>query len=600
MSITRPRRRDDHGATAILASFVALILFALAALAVDLGNGVSRKGDTQIQADFAALAGARQIPGDKTESDPSVIAAAEYVWENRPQDDRGSPWAGGPGAVADNLVDEDDSNGEVYFLPEGKFQVVSPRSLVNFGFTGVFSIFGGGVPSNVEVASDAIAQAGTPKGLSAFPLYVVQSSASGPTCDYGSQTLSDAPPPKDPPATVPALYAPSETNDSQLTGIAVEDNADAVASLPKDSTVGSITLSGDFENIIQVGFFSPDSPDSSPVTTPFGPYSEKKGSVSVAVPTSVTGTPGIWYARVFQGVGTKKPSAGDSKWSAALEAQAFSVDSAPPACSADPDGGNFGSVRLFRADSNDSAESNGWLARNAALGLESPLTLATWGGSPNGECSKDANAVISDKSANAETNCIETDTGFPATALIPGLLTGGSDYSGLLETGTSSPDPDGTGGCSRDNDENVMSVGDYDDLNDDLLTCFMREDTTQISTAANPGYSGSPLFETDIYDSPRFGWVPVFAETPEKGTKKYFIVDFRPTFISGQSITATKSSPGAIDDGNGIRVAEKGKDKFESLQVIFLNPESLPDGDVTTPWGPPLGPDLPTAVRLID
>ena len=133
---------------------------------------MGRKGDTQVQADFAALAGGEELPGIKTASDPVVAAVADYVWANRPRDDRSSEWADSVSAVASNLVDGNDENGEVHFPDAHKVTVVSPEAQVNFGFAGIFSIFGGDPMNKIDVSSDATAALGTPDGYGVWPLYV--------------------------------------------------------------------------------------------------------------------------------------------------------------------------------------------------------------------------------------------------------------------------------------------------------------------------------------------------------------------------------------------------------------------------------------------
>jgi hypothetical protein len=79
-----------------------------------------------------------------------------------------------------------------------------------------------------------------------------------------------------------------------------------------------------------------------------------------------------------------------------------------------------------------------------------------------------------------------------------------------------------------------------------------------------------------IYDSPRFGYVPVLPVQPANGgSKKYQIIDFRACFITDQPASAVKGDPpntgnGIVTDTNGIR----------SIEVIFLNPDALPNPPV--------------------
>ncbi|MDN4172852.1 hypothetical protein QWY28_07875 [Nocardioides sp. SOB77] len=74
----RRRRRDERGAAAIIAAATALVLFAVAALAVDVGNTWARRGDLQQQADKAALFAAQYLPATNATSRKRVARAVAY------------------------------------------------------------------------------------------------------------------------------------------------------------------------------------------------------------------------------------------------------------------------------------------------------------------------------------------------------------------------------------------------------------------------------------------------------------------------------------------------------------------------------------------
>ena len=595
--------RSERGASAVVATLIALVLFGLAALTVDLGNAVARKGDTQIQADFAALAGAKELPGEKTATDPSVVAVADYIWSNSPQDDRSAAWAGSATAVAQNLVDGNDSNGEVYFPETSKLQVISPLAQVNFALAGVFSVFGGGVTNQIDVGSDATVLAGTPKGYGVLPMYVAAPTPGNPGCDYGIQTLTDPPGGQVVPPTVPTLYADTDTNNTDLDDITVYDSGVPVTTLLKDTTTGSIRLQGDFDDAIKVGFFRSDNASTPPVeveqaswTDPAGltvPYDKNNGFLSVPVPPSVTAVEKLWYVRVYQG-GTSGGNA--NKWSDRTEAQPVSVGDAPYECIGGSQDGNFGTLKMPR-----STMTSTWIPRNIAYGLEAPLSLAIMPGSPPPYmCSSATPGAVISTASNRKpgTNCLDTDTGMTENDATEGFITGPGSNDGLLATGSSSADPDGTGGCSRAGNTSAFSVNGRQ-LNDDLLTCFLIDETTQLGDVARRNYSGEPKFHPDIYNSPRFSWVPVFQrETLQGGSNKYSIIDFRPAFIADQPMTATKGN-NAVNSGteNGLGFHSN---KLRTLKVIFLNVDALPDGDAATPIGPNLGPNFPIVTRLID
>ena len=609
------RRDEEAGALAIFTALVALLLFCFAALAVDLGNAVARKGDTQIQADFAALAGAEHLPATKVASDPTVAAVADYVWANRPRDDRATDWAGGVSAVADNLVDADDANGEIYFPEEGRVRVISPYAQVNFGFAGVFSMFGDTTVSDIDVTSEATAALGTPDGYGVWPMYVAAPTPGNVGCDYGLQTLTDPPNGHSVPPSVPTLYADPDVNDNKLTSITVYDGGVQTGSINLNSTTGQVRIYGDYKNALRVGFFRADDPSIAPIVVnrsewhdppPDGSgamFTQNNASILVSVPTSVTAVDKLWYVRAYQG------GAGSTadKWSARPEAQPLSIGDAPFECVGGTQAGNFGTLKLPRSSSNASG-GNGWIARNIALGLEAPLTLTTFPADPvPWTCDGHPDAVLSTSSTDRKpgTNCLDTDTGLTDGTATPGFISGyggpGTPYKALLDTGTSSADPDGSGGCSPTGDTSALSLGGKS-LNNDVLTCFLTDTTTTLGDVARRNYTGGPKFDPAIYNSPRFGWVPVFAqETESGGSGHYSVVTYRPVFLTDQPMTATKANNTVNSSTqNGLGVTTTGTLKLHTIKVVFLNPGALPDGDATTPMGPLLDDDLPKVIRLID
>ena len=94
----------------------------------------------------------------------------------------------------------------------------------------------------------------------------------------------------------------------------------------------------------------------------------------------------------------------------------------------------------------------------------------------------------------------------------------------------------------------------------------------------DPDYAESdpPLLSREIFDSPRFFYVPVFAIQPAfGGSNRYSIIDFRPAFITDELVapSTTKGVHTASDD-NGIVFHSN---KIEQLDVIFFNVNTLPN-----------------------
>lgn len=71
-----PRRRDQRGATAILAALVMVVLFAFAAMAVDIATQVTQKQDLRDTLDAAAHAGAFELPGNSADAVAEARAMA--------------------------------------------------------------------------------------------------------------------------------------------------------------------------------------------------------------------------------------------------------------------------------------------------------------------------------------------------------------------------------------------------------------------------------------------------------------------------------------------------------------------------------------------
>jgi hypothetical protein len=394
-----------------------------------------------------------------------------------------------------------------------------------------------------------------------------------------------------------------------LDALTLTVDGNPATTVPIGSTTARITLDGRFKDATRVGFFRADDSTLAPAAVdriswvaPTGatPYTQNNGSVTVTVPSSVAGDGVLWYVRVFQGLTV-------NKWSARSEALPLSVGDAPYECVGGSASGNFGTIKLPRSDSSNTQNDSGWIPRNIAVGLQSPLSMDVFPGNPPPPLCTNftSDRVYSTASSLLPyTNCVDTDTGLTSNTATPGFISGKpSAYDGLLDSGSSTADPDGSGGCSRVGDTNTVGLlGTPVEVNDDLLTCFMTDTTTEIGDVARRNYAGDAKFDPAIYRSPRFGWVPVFAqEATAGGSQKYSIVDFRGAFITDQPMTATKATNAfGSSTENGLGVTGSGGGfKLQTLKVVFLHPDSLPDGDGDTPIGPNLGVG-PIVSRLVD
>jgi hypothetical protein len=169
---------------------------------------------------------------------------------------------------------------------------------------------------------------------------------------------------------------------------------------------------------------------------------------------------------------------------------------------------------------------------------------------------------------------VDTDTGMSAKVATGGFLglgsaaVGGNQY--LLK-------PNGKTKCANGGTAEATTVLMNQTINNDTLTCFFTNSTVHVGDVDAGNYTQSaPVISDAIYDSPRFGYVPVLPVQPANGgSNKYQIIDFRACFITDQPASAVKGDP--PNAGNGIVTDNNG---IKAVSVIFLNPNALPNPPV--------------------
>lgn len=601
-----PRGRDERGAAAVLyAILITAVLIPVAALSTDLGNAMSRKTATQTQADFAALDAAQQLNGSvgaSSAGDPVpaaiVDAVAASMNANQPQHDGHACWRDTTTdcVASTQLTDLDLNNGEVRFTSDG-LQVISPQAHVQFGLANAFGA------SGTDVSSAATVNVFSP-GPGVVPMFAVDG------CDYGLQTLAD---PANGHVTPipPTLAYDSDTDGNQmnlLSAVVKDSTGTTVESLVPNSTGNVLQLtSAKWRNVTRIGFFRGDNPDpalvesqstlrstaGSPLVTPYTLNSG--GTIELDIPANVSATETVWYVRAFDN--------GAGKWSDRAEAVPIRVGQAVLQCGAGSNGGNFGTLRLPRQDVNASAED---IPRNIALGLEKPLNLVVH---PEAvadpsltTCSDNTNGAVESVWAHDQldpnTNCTQTDPGFPSGVATAGLVSGGSGYDGLL---TNEPTQSGCGPGGSSSMRTLNLNGTNYNINDDTLTCFLTNGKSiQDIVQDDAHYTAGVALDEAIFKSPRLLFVPVLRSEPANGSASYSIIDFRAAFITDEPATlaAIKNSNLATSE-NGLRTGtSQGQDKIVQIKVVFFNFKALPvDGDI--PLQDYLGVGQPIS-RLID
>jgi hypothetical protein len=575
--LVRRRARDERGAVAVLFAFTAVVLMLFGALAVDLGQAWAQKHATQRAGDMATLAGAG-IKGADLPA-PAAGKTCGYGKGALASDQAAKDVASYLGTTVSNstvtatqLTDCNVANGEVFYgIPhrtgttwsltynKNQLSLVSPPKHVSYGLGRLIGINGVNVQgvSTIEIKS--------PK-MSTLPFYAFTG------CDYGPQTLQQ--PNNGQSAALIMLYAPNEpspanSNTATLTSVTPNFYPAGTAS----GTLQPVDIAGtNLTGVTEVGFFESGNAIDGPPPVTSTAFTVNAGGTSIHMndlpdqTKGVTGVQQFWYIRVKKNGQWSKVYTGNNN-NPTLNAPKLTIGTPPLLCGQGSSSGNFGTLLLSHAPY------SGWDkigAANVALGLTNSLAIYPAGAGPaDGTCSSAQTVTVLWN--NDGTNCVDTDTGMSANVATGGFLGIGSSATG---TGDYLMKPKGLTKCGPGGTSEATSVVKGQTVNNDVLTCFFLSNTTHISDVIDPAYAGTPLISSAIYDSPRFGYVPVLKIQPSSGgSKKYQIIDFRACFITDQPPSAMKgdgpstASNGFVLDNNGVHAVE----------VIFLNANALPN-----------------------
>jgi Flp pilus assembly protein TadG len=600
-------RRTDDGAIAVMVAIMSLMLFTLGALAVDLGNAYVHKHDIQKTADFAALAGAAgdNLPATLTgtgcslgtnakATDQSVIDAASYLSEHYPT-----------AVTATQLVNCDVTDGEAGYgqwqrsgatwtLTPNKdqFSVISQHDTVNYGLGKLLG------QNSVDVNGAATVEIKSPL-MKTLPFYAKDA------CSWGSQTISQPP---NGHAEGLKLFAPTDTNTALLTSLTTNPATSNPWTVPLDATAPSDSLVitaqvGTLAGVTKVGFFQSGAlstgpnPEDAPVPTVDvdGVNAVKDGTNTTItiphLPSTVVSTEGAWYTRVKIGASW---SAIETKITGVTTFRALMLIVGQPTltCGQGSDQGNFGTLDLPPNSPPAAGLSgvNDQISYNISQGLTgylAPFDPTKY--TENRTCTATSDgATVWD---GPGTNCVLTQPGVPSGAAEQGFVLGipHTTYTkGLLQ------DVNPAHFCPNDypTATHVSTLRGVS-INNDVVTCFLLDNTTTVSDVSSKTYAGPVVFDQSIYNSPRFVTVPVLQFPGKGGSDRYQILDFRPGFISDQLMTDTRDGGSPIVDPtcgsnapnwsgtcNGVKY-DKGQ--LLAVNVIFINQAALPD--------PPLDPN---------
>jgi hypothetical protein len=534
--------RGDSGVISVVVAIMSLVLLGTAAIAVDMGNAYARKRRVQTGADLAALAGGAKLPATTTASKQAAVSAVlDYLNRNATFGQTTTTW------TTTTLQDGSEANGEVQFLSASRMRVVAPPARVEFGLAAALGF------SAVDVNAEATVEIRSPG--SALPMWLPSDCAMGRVMgDAGSGGST-------PEAT--GSYNPPGSPDHRLNITITPTSAAYGASVPmtvnlNDLPTGSTTARIAFS-------YGATEKASYPVswTVPVTTKSDDR-SVTITVGTNVTNTSGTWQV-----------------WAAAKNlkgVEAYSAASVPftvaggsmVGCSASVRG-NFGQIRSPRRDTTQNQNA---YALNVALGLDHSVVPFPSAYLPaGGLCtSSTPYAQLDDEPARDDRNCIYVDPGNDGPGLTSGLISGVDGYPGRLAAATTCPGRPAL----------VMKGV---SLNNDVLSCFLPPGTPvgAIATAGSPAPTG--VLSPDIFDSPRFFWVPIVAREERDGKKFLAIKGFAPVFQTDESLAATKSASDASAT-NGITM-NGGGTQVSSVQVIAFDPAALPETTTSNGAGIP-------------
>ena len=585
-------QRDDSGAVAVLFALLSVVLLSVAALGVDLGNAWQTKRQVEAGADLATEAGvgvaganlpktggvhdcgygtAGALSTDQSVKDIATYLASQAYPLPRSGSDT-TAYNALTTSLPGQLTDCSMANGEVvYGTPvrsgstwtvtynKNQLSLVSPPKWVAFGLAGIMGF------SGTNVNGVATMEIQSPK-MATLPFYAFSG------CDYGPQTLQQ--PNNGQSASAANLDSatdpqPASANTTQITSISPTSYpVDPTNQFTEPLVLNMTNVNG---TITDVGFFESGNVGAGPVPVTTTNFTVNAAKTQLTIPDlpaltrGVSGVQEFWYLRVKIG----------GQWSAVyvgnggnqtLNAPVLTIGDPPLVCAQGSSSGNFGTVLLSHAGY------SGWDkigAANVATGLDSTLAIYPVAArQADGTCSSAQPQTV--LWTGAGTNCVDTDTGMSANVATGGFLgLGSSAVSGnqyLLK-------PNGKTKCANGGTTQATTVLMGQTINNDTLTCFFTNGTVHVGDVDNATYTQTgPVISDAIYDSPRFGYVPVLPVQPANGgSNKYQIIDFRACFITDQPASAVKGD--APNAGNGIVTDTNG---VHSVEVIFLNPNSLP------------------------
>ena len=603
----RHKSRTERGVIAVMVALMATLLFACAALAVDLGNAWARKREVQKQVDVSALAAGWMLPMTSTNKTAIAVKVAEYL------DDSDNHALGQATITAAQLINADAADGEIVFQNNDgtpctescpQMRVLAPVARVDFGLAGAIGISHADVQgtATVRVVSEL------PPREKALPFWLPSGCGYGPTQADTTQggTNQAEPTPAPTTATPTPTATPTATPtpeprfqpDPGLVGTHVLDGA----AITPVGYLGSTTVNGYSVTGVSGSGIKKVTLRAYPPTgtayVDFAAQTTGDGALPAfqVASSDVTNVPGDWWVYalaqknnsfsyssthlVIRVTGGPTPTATPTD-TATPTATPTATESGVPVGCIGQDRGNFGQLDSARAEGGTKQTR---FARNLALGIDHTLVPYVF---PTGvheqkQCDSPGSplpgAQTDDVSRNGN-NCIIGDTGNDGPKTYDGLIAGlGDGTPGRLEV---------VNGATTCAGRGALVMGGHT-LNNDVLSCFLRNGAS-LSDIASPSGVTTAMLDPAVIHSPRFVYLPVVYAS-DRAQKNYQpIRQFVPGFITDETQSTPATSANGLDvNGNSVKV----------LHVFTFNRDALPplEDSRTVDYDPGIGGAV---VRLV-
>lgn len=575
----RGHQERDAGAIAVIVAILALALFGIGALAVELTDMYSRDRAVQTTADLAALAGSQELPN----SCAAFTTARSFLNEpgNGVRTDSGTTTFG---ASASALRDGNLGNGEIEILNSSKARVTGcsdagryvrvttpPRNL-DFSFGAAV----GGASSGSVQATATVQLRGL--DVSVLPLSLPSNCPSGPNYLYvDNGGVSGGPSGAASPA-----YSPPGSNNNAPVIVDVDPGTISQSSPPTsvDVTVTDLKFAPSASNpvvfdwhLLRADGTTVRSPAFSPLTFPGNLVAGSVTAVgstfravfSVPFGTTVTTTQGSWKVRAMQTGSGVTDKWTDDPGVGTLIVGLPSISSCPT-----PSTGDFG---LLDSPRSDGGSTNQKRFRNFAIGLDHPLWPVA-STTPDRPCESDGNpyadGILDDNTPPlGSESCVDVLNGASVDLPTDGLIDGQGGEPGRL---VGSPQVSTSGNCRVSGDSDMRWTSRSGErLVNTALSCYLEPGRSLADVSAGTKDS----LTQSIADDPRFFYVPVIDTTTRPPNGFWPIKTFRGAFITNERVGGDADCLG-ITDCNGLLFNNSGS-KLKAIQAFTFPLSALPD-----------------------